>query len=221
QSTGAGDTFIAALTLAIAAGADPKAAARIAATASHLVVQQLGTNTCNFALLRQSLSQIPKILHRNSLEAIVNHHRHQGQQIVFTNGCFDLLHPGHVTYLAQARALGDILMVGVNSDRSVQGLKGPTRPINPLEDRLAVLAALESVTYVIPFDESTPRELIKIVRPDIFAKGGDYTPETLAEAPLVTQLGGVIKILPFLGDRSTTSIIKRIQALERNPSSPK
>ena len=138
-----------------------------------------------------------------------------GQRVVFTNGCFDILHPGHVIYLEQAAALGDILIIGVNSDESVRGLKGTSRPINALGDRLTVLSALASVDYVVPFAESTPIELIKIVRPDIYVKGGDYTPQTLPEAPIVQELGGVVKILPFVSDRSTTSLINRIRQGEQ------
>lgn len=154
-----------------------------------------------------------KILERAQLAQIVLKHRQQGHNLVFTNGCFDLLHSGHVTYLQQAKALGDVLFVGVNSDRSISHLKGPSRPINPLEDRLIVLAALASVDYAIAFDESTPAELIKIVQPDRFVKGGDYTPATLPEAPLVESLGGKVVILPYMGGRSTTGIIRRIQEI--------
>jgi D-beta-D-heptose 7-phosphate kinase/D-beta-D-heptose 1-phosphate adenosyltransferase len=139
---------------------------------------------------------------------------HQGQQkIVFTNGCFDILHGGHVTYLEQAKGLGDILIVGLNSDESVQRLKGVQRPINELRDRATILCGLASVDLVIPFWESTPIELIKIIRPHIYAKGGDYTPETLPETPTVQEVGGIIKTLPFVGDRSTTKLIQKIQGL--------
>lgn len=137
-------------------------------------------------------------------------YRASGQCVVFTNGCFDILHPGHVSYLNRARALGDILIIGVNSDISVSSLKGPTRPINPLLDRIQVLAGLSSVDYLIPFDEATPINLIQLIRPDIYVKGGDYTKETLPEASVVEQLGGVVEILAFVENRSTTSIIKRI-----------
>lgn len=150
---------------------------------------------------------------RSDLAEQVSQYHHNQQRLVFTNGCFDLLHAGHVTYLEQAKALGDILIVGLNSDESVRGLKGAQRPLNPLRDRAIVLCGLASVDHVIPFAESTPIEIIKIIRPDIYVKGGDYTPETLPEAPVVQELGGMIKILSFVGDRSTTKLIQKIQSL--------
>ena len=137
-------------------------------------------------------------------------YRASGRRIVFTNGCFDILHAGHVSYLNRARLLGDILIIGVNSDVSVSRLKGLTRPINPLCDRIQVLAGLNSVDYLIPFDEDTPINLIQIICPDVYVKGGDYTKETLPEAPIVEQLGGVVEILPFVENRSTSSMIERI-----------
>lgn len=208
QATGAGDTYVSALTLALTAGASLQSAASLAAAATGIVVSQAGTTTCDRAQLRQRL--LGKAIAPSDLEALMHQHRCSGDRLVFTNGCFDIIHSGHVTYLKQAKALGDRLIVGVNADESVKKLKGPSRPVNPLPDRLAVLAALESVDYVIPFSEPTPIELIKIVRPDIYVKGGDYTPQTLPEAPVVEELGGIVKILPFVKDRSTTSIINRI-----------
>jgi D-beta-D-heptose 7-phosphate kinase/D-beta-D-heptose 1-phosphate adenosyltransferase len=128
-----------------------------------------------------------------------------------TNGCFDILHRGHIAYLQQARRLGDVLVVGVNTDEGIRRLKGPDRPINSLQDRLEVLAGLSDVDYLIPFGESTPHRLIEAIRPDVFVKGGDYTRETLPEAELVEQLGGRVEILPYLAQRSTTGIIARIR----------
>ena len=208
QATGAGDTYVSAFTLALTAGASSETAASLAAAATRVVVSQSGTTTCDRAQLCQRL--LGKAIDLANLETLMQQHRCTGQRLVFTNGCFDILHSGHVSYLKQAKALGDLLIVGVNADASVKKLKGPSRPVNPLQDRLAVLAALESIDYVIPFSESTPIDLIKIVRPDIYVKGGDYTPQTLPEAPVVKELGGVVKILPFVKDRSTTSIINRI-----------
>jgi D-beta-D-heptose 7-phosphate kinase/D-beta-D-heptose 1-phosphate adenosyltransferase len=147
----------------------------------------------------------------NELITIVTSHRQAGQKIVFTNGCFDILHAGHVSYLNRAKSLGDILIIGVNSDNSIRRLKGPTRPINPLEDRIQVLSGLGCVDYLVAFDEDTPSNLIRLVCPDIYVKGGDYTKQTLPEAPLVEQLGGVIELLPFIENRSTSSIIERIR----------
>ena len=208
-ATGAGDTYTSALTLALAAGANSQTAASLAAAATAVVVSQVGTTACSAVGLRQFLSG--KLIARADLASLVQQLHATGKRIVFTNGCFDILHSGHVTYLEQAAALGDILIIGVNSDESVKGLKGPSRPINASGDRLTVLSALASVDYVVPFAESTPIELIKIVRPDIYVKGGDYTPQTLPEAPIVQELGGVVKILPFVSDRSTTSLINRIR----------
>ena len=208
-ATGAGDTYASAFTLALAVGADSQTAASLAAAATAVVVSQVGTTACSAVGLRQFLSG--KLIDRADLALLMKQLHATRKRIVFTNGCFDILHSGHVTYLEQAAALGDILIIGVNSDESVRGLKGASRPINALGDRLTVLSALASVDYVVPFAESTPIELIKIVRPDIYVKGGDYTPQTLPEAPIVQELGGVVKILPFVSDRSTTSLINRIR----------
>lgn len=132
--------------------------------------------------------------------------------LVFTNGCFDILHRGHVTYLEEARALGASLVVGVNTDASTRRLnKGADRPINPLDDRLAVLAALESVSLVIPFDEDTPIELIKLVRPDHLTKGGDWPVEKIVGAEFVRSYGGKPHSIPFRYERSTTDLIRRIR----------
>ncbi|NJM72231.1 MAG: D-glycero-beta-D-manno-heptose 1-phosphate adenylyltransferase [Scytonema sp. RU_4_4] len=146
----------------------------------------------------------------DQLLALVTSHHIAGRKIVFTNGCFDILHAGHVSYLQRAKALGDILIIGVNSDNSVRRLKGPTRPINPLEDRIQVLAALGCVDYLIPFEEDSPSHLIRKLRPNIYVKGGDYTKDTLPETPVVEEYGGVIEFLPFLENRSTTKTIERI-----------
>lgn len=138
----------------------------------------------------------------------------QSRPLVFTNGCFDVLHRGHVTYLAQARALGAALVVGVNSDASVRRLgKGDDRPVNTQEDRMAVLAALESVSFVVSFDEDTPLELILVCRPDVLVKGGDWTPDKIVGAREVQGWGGTVRSIPFLYDRSTTSLLKKIRSL--------
>ena len=138
----------------------------------------------------------------------------RGRRLVFTNGVFDLLHAGHVRYLAEARALGDLLLVGVNSDASVRTLgKGPDRPVNPQEDRVAVLEALRAVDGAVVFDESTPLALIEVLRPRVHVKGGDYDAETLPETPLVRGYGGEVVILPLLAGRSTTGLLARARAL--------
>ncbi|MBD0336467.1 MAG: D-glycero-beta-D-manno-heptose 1-phosphate adenylyltransferase [Cyanobacteria bacterium Co-bin13] len=212
HATGAGDTYVATLALALGAGADPHAAASLAAIATAVIVQEEGTTCCNPLALRRALfDQNKRIFNHTELVSLVNQHRALGKRVVFTNGCFDILHSGHVTCLEQAKALGDVLIVGVNSDESVRQLKGPTRPVNNLADRLTVLAALGCVDYVVPFSDRTPRELIRIIRPDVYAKGGDYTRDTLPETPLIEELGGEVRILPYLDNRSTTNLIQQIR----------
>jgi rfaE bifunctional protein nucleotidyltransferase chain/domain len=129
---------------------------------------------------------------------IVRRHRERGARIVFTNGCFDVLHRGHVGYLAQARELGDVLIVAVNSDQSVRRLKGPQRPVNHVEDRVAVLAALACVDHVVVFEEDSPAALIEAIRPDVYVKGGDYPPDLVPEAPLVRRLHGEVRTLGYV-----------------------
>jgi D-beta-D-heptose 7-phosphate kinase/D-beta-D-heptose 1-phosphate adenosyltransferase len=136
------------------------------------------------------------------------------ERIVFTNGCFDILHEGHVAYLEQARRLGDRLIVAVNDDASVQRLKGENRPINPLDRRMAVLAGLAAVDWVVPFSEDTPERVICRVVPDLLVKGGDYKPEEIAGFDCVTKAGGKVKILDFLDGRSTSDIVERIRSAE-------
>lgn len=212
KAIGAGDTFVGALALALAVGGDACTATEIAAAAAAVAVEREGTTACTLAALRERVAAPSK--HAGDLDALVARvarMREAGKRVVFTNGCFDILHRGHVTLLAAARALGDALIIGVNSDEGVARLKGPHRPINSLDDRLAVLAALGSVDYVIPFAEETPERLIRALRPDVFVKGGDYTRQTLPEAPLVESLGGTVRILPFTPDRSTTRVIEHIR----------
>ncbi len=212
RAAGAGDTFVSAMTLALAAGANTPTAAELASGAAAVVVSKEGTATCSGFELQEHFSGGQKHIQSwERLAARLAYYREQGKRIVFTNGFFDLLHRGHVTYLSRAKALGDVLIVGVNSDAGVRRLKGPSRPINPLEDRIQVLAALSCVDHLVTFDEDTPVELIKAIRPEIFVKGGDYTRETLPEAALVEELGGTIQLLPFLYDRSTSTIIERIR----------
>ena len=133
------------------------------------------------------------------------------KRIVFTNGCFDILHKGHVAYLQAAKSLGDILIVGMNTDDSVKRLKGSERPVNSLEDRAFVLSSLRSVDYVVPFDEDTPLSLIESIMPDILVKGGDYTIDTIIGAKEVIANGGAVEIIPFVEGKSTTSIIEAIK----------
>lgn len=140
-----------------------------------------------------------------------NDFKRHGQKIVFTNGCFDVLHFGHVHYLLQAKKLGDILVIGLNSDDSVRRLKGPTRPINGENERAFVLAALVCVDYVTLFEEDTPEELIKVVRPDVLVKGGDYTLDNIVGADFVTQNGGTVTTIPFVEGFSSTRIIEKLK----------
>ncbi|MDQ4081650.1 MAG: D-glycero-beta-D-manno-heptose 1-phosphate adenylyltransferase [Actinomycetota bacterium] len=215
RAMGAGDTFAAALALALAAGAHTPAAAEIASAAAAIVVAKQGTAACAAdELLESVLGESKYVTERARLESVLRLHREQGRRIVFTNGCFDILHRGHITYLSRAKALGDVLVVGLNSDASVGRLKGPGRPINTLEDRAQVLAALSAVDHIVPFDEDTPVELVKAVRPDVFAKGGDYTRAMLPEAPVVEAHGGTVHLLQYVEDRSTTGIIERIRKAE-------
>ena len=212
RATGAGDTFVAGLTLALAAGAHTPAAAELASAAAAIVVGKEQTATCTADELRTHLvGQAKYVPDLDALAERIEAYRKQGRRILFTNGCFDILHRGHITYLNRAKTLGDVLVVALNDDRSVRSLKGESRPINPLEDRAQVLAALSCVDCIVPFSGESPAEALRAVRPDLYVKGGDYTLETLPEAKLVEELGGTVRILPFMEDRSTTGIIDRIR----------
>ena len=149
----------------------------------------------------------------SNLLSIRELYRDSKQTVVFTNGCFDLLHPGHLTYLEEAKVLGDILIVGLNSDDSAKTLKGPERPINPEYDRFKLLLGLKPVDHVILFDELTPIQLIETLQPDIHVKGGDYTPNTLPEYPTITAYGGRVEIVSFVDGYSSSNIITKIQSL--------
>lgn len=148
---------------------------------------------------------------RDNLSTFAAALRAHGQRIVFTNGCFDILHVGHVRYLGAARALGDCLVVGLNSDASVRRLKGPERPVNEEADRAEVLDALRAVDYVTIFDEPTAAELIEIIRPDVYVKGGDYTIATLPEAKIVRDYGGRVEFIDLVPERSTTRVIEKLR----------
>lgn len=151
-----------------------------------------------------------KIIKRDEITAVIEQLKAAGKTIVFTNGCFDILHAGHVRYLAAARQLGDCLIVGLNSDCSVRELKGPTRPVNHQEDRAEVIAAMAAVDYVVIFDEKTAETTVAAIKPDIYAKGGDYTVDKLPEAAIVAQYGGKTVLIPEVPGRSSTNIIRRI-----------
>ncbi|MBQ7515890.1 MAG: D-glycero-beta-D-manno-heptose 1-phosphate adenylyltransferase [Schwartzia sp.] len=151
------------------------------------------------------------LISRSHIEAYCDILRAGGRRIVFTNGCFDILHAGHVRYLTAARAEGDVLIVGLNSDESVRRLKGPSRPVNPETDRAEVLGGLRAVDAVTIFDEPTAAELIALVKPDVYVKGGDYTLDTLPEAAIVQRYGGRVAFIDLVAGRSTTNIIDRIR----------
>jgi D-beta-D-heptose 7-phosphate kinase/D-beta-D-heptose 1-phosphate adenosyltransferase len=154
-----------------------------------------------------------KVKEREDLRRIIGNLKTEGKRIVFTNGCFDLLHVGHVRYLEQARSLGDILVVGMNSDRSVRILKGPRRPILPAEERAEILSGLECIDYITVFDEPTPLDLITALQPHVLAKGGDWTKEKIVGKEIVEDAGGKVVTIPFVEGSSTTQIIETV--LER------
>lgn len=213
--TGAGDTVIATMAAAISAGAELPQATALANLAAGIVVGKLGTATVSVAELRRALHEHDQsgrgALTESELLSMVADARAHGERIVMTNGCFDLLHAGHVAYLEQARGLGDRLIVAVNDDDSVRRLKGPGRPVTPLDDRMAVLAGLAAVDWVVPFTEDTPTRIIDAVLPDVLVKGGDYRPEDVVGYETVTGNGGRVEILDYLEGRSTTAVVRRMQ----------
>lgn len=221
RASGAGDSFTAALTLALVAGADLPTAGETAAAAAAVVVGRDGTSACSAADLREHLhAGTPQLEDWARLADRVVFHKRQGRRVVFTNGCFDLLHRGHIDFLNRAKALGDVLVVALNSDASIARIKGAGRPVNRLEDRAGVLAALSCVDHLASFDRDTAAELVALLRPDVYAKGGDYTPAMVPEAPLVERLGGAVRILPYLEDRSTSAILERVRAVPQRPVVP-
>lgn len=213
--TGAGDTVIATFAMALLGGSSLLDAAQMANVAAGIVVGKLGTAVVLPEELRAALRQGPfqgaqKIVPRESLRMVLLAHRQRGERIVFTNGCFDLLHVGHIHYLQHARSLGERLVVGLNDDASVRQLKGEGRPVIPQEERARILAALTCVDYVTIFCEATPLALIQLVRPDILVKGGDYTPETVVGREEVEAYGGTVYIAPYVPGVSTTALVDTI-----------
>jgi D-beta-D-heptose 7-phosphate kinase/D-beta-D-heptose 1-phosphate adenosyltransferase len=212
RACGAGDSFTSAFALALAAGAETPHAAELAQAAAQVVTGRDGTSTCSLDDLREHLAETTtRVDLAGPLAERVAFHRRQGRRVVFTNGCFDLLHRGHIDLLNRAKALGDVLVVGVNSDESMRALKGPDRPINSLEERAAVLASLSAVDHLVAFDALTAAELVELLQPDVYVKGGDYTAAMVPEAPYVEAYGGTVTILPYLEDRSTSALIERIR----------
>lgn len=214
--TGAGDTVIATLAACLAASCDLESAARIANYAAGIAVRKVGTATVSPAELAEAIhadqdTVTDGIIGEDALQRAVRQAQAAGQRVILTNGCFDLLHPGHIRYLKEARSLGDKLIVAVNSDDSVRRLKGEERPINPLEHRLVMLSALSCVDWVIPFPEDTPERLICALLPDVLIKGGDYRPEEIAGHDCVKTAGGEVVVTDFLDGYSTTRIIEKIQ----------
>ncbi|MDH5257443.1 MAG: D-glycero-beta-D-manno-heptose 1-phosphate adenylyltransferase, partial [Gammaproteobacteria bacterium] len=215
--TGAGDTVISVFSAALAQNQPLKTCARLANVAAGIVVGKLGTATITTSELRSALknkqSHEQGIVSEDALLTAVADAKAQGKKIVMTNGCFDLLHAGHIAYLEQARLLGDKLIVAVNSDESVKGLKGESRPIIPLEQRMAVLSGLSSVDWVVSFSEDTPERLICAVLPDVLVKGGDYQVEGIAGYGCVTKNGGIVEVLQFLDGCSTSQIVEKIKSM--------
>ncbi|WP_295515370.1 bifunctional D-glycero-beta-D-manno-heptose-7-phosphate kinase/D-glycero-beta-D-manno-heptose 1-phosphate adenylyltransferase HldE [uncultured Pseudomonas sp.] len=214
--TGAGDTVISTLAAALAAGEELPQAVALANLAAGIVVGKLGTAAISAPELRRAVQRSEGsergVLTLEQLQLAIEDARAHGEKIVFTNGCFDILHAGHVTYLEQARAQGDRLIVAVNDDASVTRLKGPGRPINSVDRRMAVLAGLGAVDWVIPFSENTPERLLEQVRPDVLVKGGDYkSVEEVVGAQIVQGYGGEVRILGLVENSSTTAIVERIR----------
>jgi len=213
--TGAGDTVISVLAAALAAGEELPAATALANLAAGIVVGKLGTASVSVPELRRTVQHGQDAgfgeMNAEQLQIAVEDARSHGERIVMTNGCFDILHAGHVAYLAEARRLGDRLIVAVNTDDSVKRLKGAGRPINPLDRRMTVLAALESVDWVVTFSEDTPEQLICDVGPDLLVKGGDYRPEDIAGYDCVKRRGGDVVVLGFEDGCSTSRIIDAIR----------
>lgn len=229
NDVGAGDSFASAMALALASGGSIEEAAQIGIDAASIAVTKRWTSVVHHQELLQRVSvreyaahARPRISLRTEdgkeerhqalleLSMQLEVERQAGRKIIFTNGVFDILHAGHVQFLRQAKALGDVLVVGVNSDTSTRHLKGPGRPINSERDRMALVAALDAVDHVILFNEDTPTELIRLLRPTLHVKGGDYANELLPEAEAVREGGGQIVILPLAGSMSTSSVIERI-----------
>lgn len=215
--TGAGDTAIAVLGLGLAAGASMEDAVRLANTAAGLSVMQVGAAAISAESIRESLvgRGVGKILGRDELAARVRDWRLSGKQVVFTNGCFDLLHAGHLSLLHESAALGDVLVLAINSDESVRRLKGPERPLVAAQERAALLAALECVDAVTIFEEDTPLETLQAAPPDVLVKGQDYRKEQVVGREVVEAAGGRVELVPLLPNKSTTALLDRIKRNQR------
>ncbi|GLW05373.1 bifunctional protein HldE [Microtetraspora sp. NBRC 13810] len=215
MAAGTGDTYTAVFALWLAAGAVPEEAARTAQAAAGVVARRPGTTVCTWHELLRALRGTDGVVRpAERVAERLDEHRRRGERIVFTHGCFDGLRRGHVAYLEQARRLGDVLVVAVHGDASVTRLKGAGRPVNPCADRMSALAALNHVDYVTWFEEDTPERLIRMIRPDLYVRGGDHPPGTLPESPVVRALGGEVMTLGHVAGRSSGEVIERIRAFE-------
>lgn len=217
--TGAGDMVLAMLGACLGSGLNKQDSVRLANVAAGLEVEKSGVAVIPLAEIEAELRTdlLPgqkKIVSHAQIASLAEEHRRRGEKLVFTNGCFDLLHFGHVTNLTEASKMGDVLVVGLNSDESVSKLKGPTRPIISETERSAMLAALSCVDYVVVFGEDTPYELIKAVRPDVLVKGGHYIPEEIPGFDILQQYGGEVRLVDIVGGFSTTDIIQKVAANE-------
>ncbi|MFZ7164387.1 bifunctional D-glycero-beta-D-manno-heptose-7-phosphate kinase/D-glycero-beta-D-manno-heptose 1-phosphate adenylyltransferase HldE [Avibacterium avium] len=216
--TGAGDTVISVLATALADGRSFEESCYLANVAAGIVVGKLGTSTVSNVELENAIHGRTTtgfgVMNEEQLKEAVAQAKQRGEKIVMTNGVFDIIHPGHVSYLDNARKLGDRLIVAVNSDASVKRLKGENRPINPLDARMAVLAGLAAVDWVVEFSEDTPQRLISEVLPDLLVKGGDYKPEEIAGGKEVIANGGEVKVLNFENGFSSSNVINKIQSLK-------
>ena len=216
--TGAGDMVIAALAVSLGAGMDYREALEISNIAGGLEVEKFGTASVSIDEIINELSArvthtTGKLIDDRLLKNIVNFHRNCGHKIVFTNGCFDVLHRGHVEYLKYTRTLGDIVILGLNSDSSIRKLKGPDRPINNELDRAAVLAGLESIDYIVIFEDDTPLRLLDIIKPDVLVKGGDQKiKENVVGWELVESHGGRVVVADLIEGKSSTDTIRKIKA---------
>lgn len=217
--TGAGDTAAAALSLGLALDWSIQQAAELANVAAGVAVTRSGTAAVSGPELAEALAGVSRsrrgVVSQSALQGAVTQAREKGERIVFTNGCFDILHAGHVAYLAQARELGDRLIVAVNDDASVTRLKGKGRPVNTLRRRMSVLAGLASVDWVVSFGEDTPEALLSALEPDVLVKGGDYELDGVVGADLVRRYGGEVRVLSAVDDLSTTGIVDKL----KNPES--
>ena len=213
--TGAGDTVISTLAAALAAGEEMPQAVALANLAAGIVVGKLGTATISAPELRRAVQREHGIgcgvMTLEQLLPALEDARAHGERLVFTNGCFDILHAGHVSYLEQARALGDRLIVAINDDASVTRLKGSGRPVNTVDRRMAVLAGLGAVDWVVSFAEDTPEFLLQQILPDVLVKGGDYSVDQVVGADIVRAAGGEVRVLNFVDSCSTTAIVEKIR----------